>query len=149
MGRVSPARSVRGPLAGHVRVLWVALTEFGGNEQGESQPSGAAELPWLIHATERKIFACDHRPGLDLRLVILSVLRVVQHGDSADVVIHYGKADAMTGLEKEHAEPSTLALRLLQSAGAHRPLWRSGSTWTSVGRYRARTRSCGGRRCRP
>lgn len=43
----------------------------------------------------------------------------VDNWSSANTVLHYGKDGVLTGLDKEHAETSMLALHLLQSALMH------------------------------
>ncbi|MFD9034446.1 Tn3 family transposase [Streptomyces sp. NPDC059567] len=45
--------------------------------------------------------------------------QVVENWNPANTVLHYGKDGALTGPDKEHAETSMLALRLLQSALVH------------------------------
>ncbi|WMD05832.1 Tn3 family transposase [Streptomyces sp. FXY-T5] len=44
---------------------------------------------------------------------------MVENWNSANTVLHYGKDGALTGPDKEHAEPSMLALHLLQSSLVH------------------------------
>ena len=67
----------------------------------------------------RTIFDCDYLASPGPRRESHGGLQLVENGNSANTVLHYGKDAALTGPDKEHAETSMLALHLLQSVLGH------------------------------
>ncbi|MFE5027916.1 Tn3 family transposase [Streptomyces sp. NPDC056656] len=53
------------------------------------------------------------------KILMSGGLQVAENRSSANTVLHYGKDGALAGPDREHAETSTLALHLLQSALVH------------------------------
>ena len=67
----------------------------------------------------RTVFACQYVASPQLRCEVQEGMQVVEHWNSGNTVIFYGKDAQLTGVDREHHEVSVLALHLLQSALVH------------------------------
>jgi hypothetical protein len=64
----------------------------------------------------RTLFICEYLSSPEPRREIHQALQIVEHWNSANLALRYGRDAELPGADREHVEISALALHLLQSA---------------------------------
>jgi TnpA family transposase len=88
------------------------LARFSGRGRTDATYAAVLELGRAV----RTAFVCDYLASVQLRRRIHEDLQVVEHWNSANAAIFYGKDSELTGPDRDSQEVAMLALHLLQSA---------------------------------